>query len=82
VSKFGKLLIAAWVFFWIVVPAGLLLLYAIRPKPGPWLLLARAIRPSLILLILVSFGYAVVWVYREGMKHARSPKRDEPGVVP
>jgi hypothetical protein len=82
VSKFGKILVASWVLFWIVVTAGLLLVYAIRPKPGPWLLFARTIRPGFFLLILVSFGYAVVWVYREGMKHARRPKSDHPGVVP
>ena len=81
-SKFGKILVASWVLFWIVVTVGMLLLYAIRPKPGPWLLFARTIRPGFFLLILVSFGYAVVWVYREGMKHARRPKSDHPGVVP
>jgi hypothetical protein len=64
---FRQILIAAWALFL----AGVFLLFAIRPKPGPWVPYTRAIRPVLFLLLLLSFGYAVTWVYREGMKRGR-----------
>ncbi len=64
---FRQILIAAWALFL----TGVFLLFAIRPKPGPWLPYARAIRPVLFSLLLVSFGYAMARVYREGMKRGR-----------
>jgi hypothetical protein len=68
---FGRILIAGWAFIF-----GTIVLLALFPKMAARISHPSAIRPFLILFVLVSFVYGVVWLYRQGMKRA---KRKLPG---
>jgi hypothetical protein len=63
---FGRILIAGWVFIF-----GGIILLAVFPKLATWIPYPGAIRPFLIVFVLASLIYGVVWLYRQGMKRAR-----------
>jgi hypothetical protein len=66
----GRILIAGWAFVF-----GAIVLLALFPKIVTRIPHPNAIRPFLILFVLVSIVYGVVWLYRQGMKRA---KRNSP----
>ena len=60
-GMFGRILVAGWVFIF-----GSIALLALFPKTATWIPHPSAIRPFLILFVLVSLVYGVVWLYRTG----------------
>jgi hypothetical protein len=65
-AMFRRILVAAWVFIF-----GSVALLALFPKLVMWIPHPAAIRPFLILFVLVSLVYGVVWLYHQGMKRAK-----------
>jgi len=68
---FQRIILATWVLFWVLVLVAALLLLLFHPKPGLWVPFAGAIRPALFVMVIVSLGGALTWMYREGIKRAR-----------
>jgi len=64
---FGRILIGAWIIFW-----GLILLVVLFPRLFVRIPHIQLFKPFMIALTLVSMLYGVVWLYRQGMKSARS----------
>lgn len=64
---FGRILIGTW----ILVFGGVALL-GLFPRLAARIPYPAAIRPLLLLLILTSFIYGVIFLYRQGMKRAKS----------
>jgi len=65
---FGRMLIAGWTFIFLSV-----LFFNIFPRLvsriAPAIL--ESIRPILLIFILITAVYGVVWLYRQGMKRAK-----------
>lgn len=64
---FRRILIAGWVFI-----IGSIALLGLFPKLAIWIPHSAAIRPILILFVLVSLGYGLARLYGQGMKRAKS----------
>jgi hypothetical protein len=69
---FRKILIAVWVFVF-----GSIALLALFPRLAARIPYPVAIRPLLLLLVLVSIVYGVVFLYRRGMERAKETRQTE-----
>lgn len=71
----GRILIAGWALVF-----GATVLLVLFPKMVTWIPHPGAIRPFLILFVLVSAVYGVAWLYRQGMNRAKgnSPDGNQP----
>jgi hypothetical protein len=68
---FRRILIAVWVFVF-----GSIALLALFPRLAARIPYPVAIRPLLLLLVLVSIVYGVVFLYRQGMTRAERNSPD------
>jgi len=63
----GRILLASWVIVWALGVGFILLVYLVRPAPwrGPWLAIGSAIRPLLIVHVLLTIGFGI-WLLGRG----------------
>jgi len=64
---FLKLLIAAWLLFWLFVA-----FVVAFPKLATRIPHFAFVRPYMIVLFIASVTYGVLWLYRQGMRGAKS----------
>lgn len=65
-SVLARSLLAAWALFWSFV-----LLLTLFPKAAARIPHLELIRPYMVILVLVSVVYGIVWLYHQGVKRAK-----------
>ncbi len=65
-SVLARCLLVAWALFWSFV-----LILALFPKVATRIPHLEFIRPYMVILVLVSVVYGIVWLYRLGVKRVK-----------